>query len=128
MRIDVMPSARIANYGENNERKSRYWLCDSRQRSASALFLLLSCCMLPVAESLAYYVGTSENQVPSATAVEEPTLTKDEKQTIVLFCRAALTNPVNREKFKDPVELRKICGALIKEFKRQRDLEMRDRK
>ncbi|VDP08786.1 unnamed protein product [Heligmosomoides polygyrus] len=40
-----------------------------------------------------------------------------------MFCRAALSNPLSREKIKDPLELRRICGTLIREFKRQRDFE-----
>ncbi|KHJ98369.1 hypothetical protein OESDEN_01637 [Oesophagostomum dentatum] len=59
----------------------------------------------------------------SSVGQEEPFLSQDDKQTIVMFCRAALSNPHNREKFKDPMELRRICGTLIREFKRQRDYE-----
>ncbi|VDL87741.1 unnamed protein product [Nippostrongylus brasiliensis] len=60
---------------------------------------------------------------PTALSQEEPILSKDDKQTIVMFCRAALSNPHSREKIKDPLELRRICGTLIREFKRQRDNE-----
>lgn len=90
--------------------------------------------------------AASVNQVGSSSvAQEQPLLSKDDKQTIVMFCRAALSNPLSvsprsdssaglwsrllswmvfqREKIKDPLELRRICGTLIREFKRQRDFE-----
>ncbi|KAK6747496.1 hypothetical protein RB195_000602 [Necator americanus] len=118
MRIDGMQAVRSARFSQS----SCYLPYDCRQR-ALVLHLLFLLLFLPAAHSLTYFVGTSGNQMGRSTGQEEPFLSKDDKQTIVMFCRAALSNPLNREKFKDPVELRRICGTLIREFKRQRDFE-----
>ncbi|EYB97536.1 hypothetical protein Y032_0140g2197 [Ancylostoma ceylanicum] len=118
MRIDGMQAVGIARYSQS----SCYLPFDCRPR-ALVLHLLLLLLFLPAAHSLTYFVGTSVNQMGTSMGQDEPFLSKADKQTIVMFCRAALSSPLNREKFKDPVELRRICGTLIREFKRQRDFE-----
>ncbi|KAJ1362886.1 hypothetical protein KIN20_022598 [Parelaphostrongylus tenuis] len=120
MRTDGMPAVGIVRLSQS----SCYLTFDCRTRTFVLQFLLLLSFM-STAHSLTYFVGTSVNQVGSSSiGHEEPILSKDDKQTIVMFCRSALSNPVNREKIKDPLELQRICGTLIREFKRQRDTEM----
>ncbi|KJH52694.1 hypothetical protein DICVIV_01155 [Dictyocaulus viviparus] len=119
MRIDGMPAVGIVR----SKQLDSYLSFDCRLRAFVLQFLILLLAM-PNAHSLTYFVGTSVNRMRSPNLnQEEPFLSKDDKQTIVMFCGSALSNPINREKIKDPLELRRICGALIREFKRQRDFE-----
>ncbi|KAK5967207.1 hypothetical protein GCK32_000220 [Trichostrongylus colubriformis] len=119
MRIDGMRAAGIARFSQS----SCYVTFDCRPR-AIVLHLLLFLLLLPAANSLTYFVGTSVKQVGSADVTQDqPFLSKDDKQTIVMFCRAALSNALTPDKIKDPLELRRICGTLIREFKRQRETE-----
>ncbi|VDO21307.1 unnamed protein product [Haemonchus placei] len=125
MRIDGMRAAGIARLSQS----SWYVTFDCRPR-AVVLHLLLLLLLIPAANSLTYFVGTSVKQMgPADVTQKEPFLSKDDKQTIVMFCRAALSSSLsvrifrNREKIKDPLELRRICGTLIREFKRQREIE-----
>ncbi|KAK6025548.1 hypothetical protein OSTOST_08549 [Ostertagia ostertagi] len=119
MRIDGMRAAGIGRFSQS----SCYVTFDCRPR-AVVLHLLLFLLLLPAANSLTYFVGTSVKQMGPADATQdEPFLSKDDKHTIVMFCRSALSNALIREKIKDPLELRRICGTLIREFKRQRDFE-----
>ncbi|XGW28658.1 hypothetical protein V3C99_008442 [Haemonchus contortus] len=119
MRIDGMRAAGIARLSQS----SWYVTFDCRPR-AVVLHLLLLLLLIPAANSLTYFVGTSVKQMgPADVTQKEPFLSKDDKQTIVMFCRAALSSSLSREKIKDPLELRRICGTLIREFKRQREIE-----
>ncbi|KAK6747495.1 hypothetical protein RB195_000602 [Necator americanus] len=105
MRIDGMQAVRSARFSQS----SCYLPYDCRQR-ALVLHLLFLLLFLPAAHSLTYFVGTSGNQMGRSTGQEEPFLSKDDKQTIVMFCRAALSNPLNREKGN---EISRETNALV---------------
>ncbi|KAK6040446.1 hypothetical protein COOONC_22049 [Cooperia oncophora] len=70
-----------------------------------------------------FFLAASVKEMDPVVAHEEPFLSQDDKHTIVMFCRSALSNALIREKIKDPLELRRICGTLIREFKRERAFE-----
>nr|CDJ93795.1 unnamed protein product [Haemonchus contortus] len=98
MRIDGMRAAGIARLSQS----SWYVTFDCRPR-AVVLHLLLLLLLIPAANSLTYFVGTSVKQMgPADVTQKEPFLSKDDKQTIVMFCRAALSSSLSREKIKDP--------------------------
>ncbi|CAJ0601713.1 unnamed protein product [Cylicocyclus nassatus] len=95
MRIDGMPAVVLTSYSQ-----SRCYLPFDCRPRALVLHLLLLLLFLPTAQSLTYFVGTSSKQMGSGIGPEEPFLSQEDKQTIVLFCRAALSNPHAREKRK----------------------------